>query len=88
MKKSYTKPQLWAESFQPSDAIAGPCSINVGFGDIGASKPCGYQDPDVANRTLFNAAPVCTTQWDDKNDGQDDYGCYHVPTDTMKYFGS
>ena len=44
MKKTYTKPQLWTESFQPADAIAGGCTLDVGFGDAGSTKLCGYPD--------------------------------------------
>ena len=87
MKKTYTKPQLWTESFQPADAIAGSCDIDVGFGDggNGDANTCGYQDPNGFPIRLFNdIGYACDTQWDDGNDK----GCYHIPIDGKKYFGS
>ena len=88
MKKSYTKPQLWSESFQPSDAVAGPCETDVGFGDVGAAKPCGLAgiDKDMPDIKLFNTFDACDTLWDDEI--KNDQGCYHIPTTGVNYFGS
>ena len=74
------------ESFTLTDAVAGSCVIDVGFGDggIGAENTCGYLDQDYGV-TLFNDIQgPCEAQWDDG----DDKGCYHIPIDGAQYFGS
>ena len=89
MKKSYTKPQLWAESFQASDAVAGPCDIDVGFSDTGVDghKVCGYDHPNFGGHVkLFVDIhnDVCNMVLEEGNDK----GCYHTAVDGSKYFGS
>lgn len=90
MKKKYEKPQMYKESFEISEFIAGSCSVDVGFGDTGAASLCSYPDPDTGGAfQLFNnpntAGSPCTTEW---VSGNSDKGCYHIPQDGVGYFGS
>ena len=85
MKKTYVKPQLWTEAFQPADAIAGNCKIEVGFGDGDAfgTKICQYQDGFLK---LFALPSTCNDPWSDGNDNEP---CYHTAGDVVgMYFGS
>lgn len=87
MKKLYSKPKVFIESFEISEFIAGTCSMDVGFGDTGSTKLCSYLDTDTGY-TIFNSLSICQTYWDDPEDPDDDKGCYHIPVDGAGYFGS
>ena len=86
MKKSYEKPYACMEVFEVSDFIAGNCTIDVGFGDTGATKLCSIPDPDFGDmgEMLFNNYDVCTLIWDENYDT----GCYDIPVGGQGYFGS
>ena len=86
MKKQYEKPMVIVENFVLSDAVAGSCKIDVGFGDggVGAANTCGYPDPDYGIMLFNDIHGPCEAQWDDG----DDKGCYHIPVDGAQYFGS
>lgn len=84
MKKVYEKPYACMESFEVSDFIAGNCAIDIGFGDMGTSKPCSMPDPDFPSEQLFNDYGTCSLLWDDGTDK----GCYHIPVNGHGYFGS
>lgn len=84
MKKTYIKPYICIEAFEVSEFIAGDCAIDVGFGDLGASKTCSIPDPDFPSENLFNDYDTCTLLWDDGTDK----GCYHIPVNGHGYFGS
>ena len=86
MKKTYIKPYICIEAFEVSEFIAGDCAIDVGFGDVGASKTCSILDPDFGEfgETLFNDYETCSLLWDDGTDK----GCYHIPVNGHGYFGS
>lgn len=84
MKKVYKKPYACMEVFEVSDFIAGNCALDVGFGDLGATKPCAIPDPDFGIEMLFNDLSVCTLTWDENYDT----GCYHIPEGGHGYFGS
>lgn len=87
MKKQYIKPMIKIESLVVSEFIAGNCIIDVGFGDTGASNPCGYKDPAFGESyILFNNRPTCTALW--REPGDPDPGCYHIPDGGYGYFGS
>lgn len=87
MKKKYRKPEIFIESFEVSEFIAGSCTIDVNFGDTGAINPCAYPDPDFGGAmTIFNSLSVCDSLWDDEENN--DKGCYHIPVDGAGYFGS
>ena len=75
MKKVYKKPYACMEVFEMSDFIAGNCTIDVGFGDTGATKLCSIPDPDFGDmgEMLFNNY---------------DTGCYDIPVGGQGYFGS
>lgn len=86
MKKSYSKPKIFIESFEISEFIAGDCTIDVGFGDSNMIKQCTYADPDFGGAVIyFNSGnEACVSKWDDG----DDKGCYHIPDGGQGYFGS
>ena len=86
MKTVYEKPYASMETFEVSDFIAGNCAIDVGFGDLGATKTCSIPDPDFGEfgETLFNDYGICSLLWDDGTDK----GCYHIPVNGHGYFGS
>ncbi len=88
MKKQYKKPLICIESLMVSEFIAGPCGIDVGFGegnanctliDISANKPI----------TLFIENSYCN-QDPRPNESNDYVGiCYHGSNiDPTAYFGS
>lgn len=85
MKKLYSKPEIIIESFEISEFIAGNCDIDVGFGDVGSIKICTYKDPAFGGAlTLFNSQGICDMIWEEGND----QGCYNIPMDGNRYFGS
>ena len=83
MKKNYVKPQLWKEAFQPADAIAGNCTIEVGFNE----DACSYGNPGW---TVFvvgaDLGGPCDLGWD-KFKGHDKQ-CYHSSQNAQGYFAS
>lgn len=87
MKKEYVKPMAVIEIFTISEFIAGNCEIDVGFGESGSGKSCGYSHPAFGGALkLFNDTETCDMFWEfaPENDG----GCYHIPKDGHGYFGS
>ena len=86
MKKSYTKPQLWAESFQPSDAIAGPCDVDVNFSDTDITRTCSYTVGPGTKIFVQSLNSECEFDWNLEEHG--DAGCYHNPNGDRKFFGS
>ena len=82
MKKEYSKPMVMIESFTLTDAIAGSCTIDVGFADA-PNTTCKYVEDDWTP-PLFNYAPTCEYLWNE----DDDKGCYHISTNGAGYFGS
>lgn len=84
MKKIYSKPKIFIEEFKISQSVASGCSIAAGF----YSDKCGIPyDGEFENETLFSmgVGSVCSTK---PVAGDDDKYCYHVPTDSKRYFGS
>lgn len=53
MKKVYTKPLVYAETFELLEHVAGDCLVNDGFAGAlhRSSTTCGYRDKNV---TLFS----------------------------------
>lgn len=93
MKKVYCKPIVFIEEFEISQNVAASaCTVSAHFN----KDTCGISmAPDFPNKVLFTrGGGTCTTNpvgWDEDNNGipdDDDKYCYHIPTDTTRYFGS
>lgn len=86
MNEIYEKPEIRFESFEISEFIAGTCTVDVGFGDVGATNICSLYKPEWGE-TLFNDYSICTA---DIKPGDDDFDgiCYHGPNPNSSYFGS
>lgn len=80
MKKTYTKPELYFESFELSANIATGCGIIT---KNQTQNMCGFDQPGVG--TLFvEGITVCSYQGADG----DNSVCYHVPTSDVRLFTS
>lgn len=80
MKKTYTKPELYFESFELSANIATGCGIIT---KTLTENACGYIQPGVG--VLFvDSSTGCDYQGADG----DNSVCYHVPTSDVKLFTS
>lgn len=79
MKKTYSKPLLYYESFSLSTQLA-TCGYTATFELNG----CPISIPELGGETIFVTTGIC--DWYTPN--PDDMICYHVPTDDMSVFGS
>ena len=85
MKKTYTKPAVFFESFTPCTAIAAGCEVKT---HTPAARKCGIEmPPDVI--FLSSMGNVCTLPWDlVDSSGMFDNICYHVPEADNNLFNS
>lgn len=87
MKKKYSKPEIFFESFEVSQCIAAGCEMisNAAEGECAVTVP----DPGWDDVHIFTSAvDACTTTPDDK--GYEEYNkvCYFVPEETYNVFSS
>lgn len=89
MKKEYKKPLVYIESLVVSEFIAGPCKIDVGFGEGNSTcKLTGEAKPGYEPVTYFVEDVYCD-QDPRPNKSNGNIGlCYHGTTDANAYFGS
>lgn len=62
--KTYVKPELFFESFELAQHIAG-CSLKLEFGDVGDCGATGYIEDvylDGNNGSWFISGPTCTVE--------------------------
>lgn len=85
MKKQYSAPEIYFESFIMSTSIAGDCEAP--FVKTVSKNSCGIP-ADFGPDILFNviAGSKCNAPGD--NDGLYDGLCYHNPTDNNNMFNS
>ena len=83
MKKIYRKPEIFIESFEVSEFIAGNCSIDLGF--AGNNPTCAPYDFGGIN--LFNHKG-CDINPEEAELEDNDKLCYHIYDDINKIFGS
>ena len=85
MKKHYEKPQMYMESFEVSQYISGPCSIDVGFADYNAN--CKLNDK-IYDVIYFIENSYCEQDPRPNASNGNNGICYHGATDPNAYFGS
>ena len=88
MKKTYTKPAVFFESFTLCTAIAADCENTFGLQNKGTCAiPSAIQIPGV-NMGIFNVGPgsECGVQGGD--DSRYNGLCYHVPEGKNNLFNS
>ena len=83
MKKIYRKPEIFIESFEVSEFIAGNCSIDLGF--AGNNPTCAPYDFGGIN--LFNHKG-CDINPEEAELEDNDKLFYHIYDDINKIFGS
>lgn len=87
MKKTYTKPEIFFESFTLSTNIAADCEEIF---SLMAQDICGIPNENgIPNKDIFNLT-VVGTQCDVHGYGNEQYNglCYHVPTEAHNLFNS
>ena len=87
MKKIYTKPQIYFESFSLSTNIASDCDVPFA---LAAKDICAIPDASgLPEMGIFNLT-VAGTQCGVHGDGNEEYNgfCYHVPVETNNLFNS
>ena len=78
MKRAYSKPEIFFESFKLSSSIANTCDGPKG--NSGSPELCEYEEN---NFVMFNISTP------DSNDCQvPDMNCYHVSANSQGVFGS
>lgn len=79
MKKAYSKPQIFFDSFELSQSIAAGCEYisNQGWNE------CSIFINQIVG-TIFQVKGVCETT----PPNPDDYVCYHNPDDSRSVFTS
>lgn len=88
MKKQYKKPLIYIESLTLSEFIAGPCAIDVGFGE--GNSNCVLIDYAGAKPITYFVENSYCNQDPRPNESNDYTGiCYHSSSeDPTAYFGS
>lgn len=77
MKKTYTKPEIFFESFMLNENIAS-CAFKINSADI---EQC---DATIDNESFFTQKGICTFT----PPNPDDKPCYHIPTSGVNFFTS
>ena len=80
MKKAYSKPEIYFDSFELSSSIAAGCEYKANF----AAGACALADPAFGNVYLDGISGCAVTQVDGAYNGI----CYHVPSDNTNLFSS
>lgn len=83
MKKSYTKPKLFFDSFELSQSIASGCSVIANF-QYGA---CAMKVTDTGVELNIFTSAIAACEWQ-ANDGAYNGICYDVPSDSSSLFTS
>lgn len=83
MKRAYTKPDVFFESFALNTAISANCEKRANF----APDICGYEYTDSINVFTIEVAGCRSGVVLDRNDEFDGI-CYHNPTDLNNLFNS
>ena len=89
MKKAYNKPELYVESFQLTQSIAGTCSAEWGGNTLGSpnhdsKSTCGW---DMGNMVLWiDSTTKCSMSLSEDSEFQGI--CYNTPSGGNTIFGS
>lgn len=80
MKREYTRPDIYFDSFSMTSSIANTCEVQATY----AENICGVRMTESV--TLFvSGITDCTFE---VQDGEYDTLCYHVPADNYNVFNS
>lgn len=87
MKKEYTKPQVFIESFVLSTSLATNCEKPFNHH---AQFSCGIPNENMPGMKIFSmdVSGDCDVHGDSEFDVDNDGFCYHVPTEDQQLFNS
>lgn len=85
MKKIYTKPEIYFESFSLSTSIAANCDKII---SLPSQFACGIPDDNGLGMNVFSPGPSSDCVLPGDSNKEYDGFCYHVPTEVNQLFNS
>ena len=85
MKKAYTKPEIFFESFTASSALANNCEVPF---NLAAQYVCGIPDENGVGLAIFDPSLGGSCVVPGTNDAKYDGFCYHIPEEAYNLFRS